>query len=405
MRIRYLLLLVLFGSVAYAGAQAKPFIPAQVFVGYSRLSNSFNGVPGSHQPLNGWNAAVAFADWHHLRFKLDASMYRGSNLGDPQHGFFIMGGWQYEANIHRERLYAEALAGEGGLNGSWYQADTSNYINGNSGTIASFAEFLGGGVDTPIGRHTAFRVEGGVQHSNFDPIEPISQSRAPYHLAGIPNYFGRLSAGIVWLPGSGSAVRSSHASSSHVPVESELIFETVNSFGHFHWYVSSWWSNLYIGGIEYDRHSWGRLIGARLDYSAEILPVVILRQPTVTDIWGNPLGAGATNREVVPGVGILPIGVRLLWRDGARIKPFFVAKAGMTGFTNKAFSQDASYENFCLDQSFGIQFRLTGRTDFRGGLGYMHQSNGFVVPSNPGLDELIYSAGLSYHLGRPQPAY
>lgn len=405
MRIRNLLLLALSFAPAYAGAQSKPYVPAQVYVGYSWLSNSFNGVPGSHQPLQGWEASLAFPDWHHLRFKLDTSMYRGNNLGEPQQAFFIMGGGQYERTIHRERVFAEALVGEGGLNGSWYKLNTSAYKNGNTGTIASLAEFLGGGIDTPIGRHTAFRVEGGVQHSNFDPITPTSQGSIPYHLAGIPTYFGRLSAGIVWLPGEGTAVRSSSESSTRTPVESELIFEGMSSFGHFKIFANSWWSNLYTGGIEYDRHSWGRFLGARLDYSAEILPVVILRQPTVTDVWGNPIGAGRLNREIVPGVGILPIGMRLLWRDGARVKPYYGIKGGMTGYTQKTFSEHASYENFSLDQSIGLQFRVTDRTDFRAGVGVFHQSNGFVVPSNPGLDEMNCNIGISYHLGRPQPTH
>jgi hypothetical protein len=404
MRIRYLLLLALFCSPACAGAQSQPYVPAQVYVGYSRLSNSFNGVPGSRQPLNGWDAAIAFPDWHHLRFKLDASMYSGNNLGDPQHAFFIMGGGQYEATFHRERFYAQALVGEGGLNGTWFSTANAGYNNGNTGTIASLAEFLGGGIDTPIGPHAAFRVEGGVQHSNFVPITPLPSGQ-PYHLDGMPNYFGRFSAGIVWLPRLGSAVRPSPTSGAHAPVESELIFEDVNSFGHFKIFANSSWSCLYTGGIEYDRHSWGTFIGARLDYSAEILPVVILRQPSLTDIWGSPIGVGRTNREIVPGVGILPIGMRLIWRDGARFKPYYVIKGGMTVYTQKAFSQDAAYENLCLDQSIGIQFRLTDRTDFRAGVGVLHQSNGFVVPSNPGLDEMNWNAGLSYHLGRSQPAY
>jgi Lipid A 3-O-deacylase (PagL) len=405
MRIHYLLLLALFCPSIDARAQSVSSPPLQIYGGYSWLSNSFNGVPGSRQALNGWNASGAFPQWHHLRFKLDYSMYRGNNLGEPQHAFLIMGGGQYEANLRRERFYAQALVGEGGLNGSWYKLNTADYKNGNTGTIASFAEFLGGGIDTPIGLRTAFRLEGGVQHSNFDPITPISQASVPYHVPGIPNYFGRLSAGIVWLPHPGSAVRSTPMPTARAPVDSELIFEDLNSFAHFRIFANSWWSYLYTGGIEYDRHSWGTFIGARLDYSAEILPLVILRQPTVTDLWGNPIGPGRTSREVVPGIGILPIGMRLIWRDGTRFKPYYVIKGGMTGYTHKAFSQDASYENLGLDQSIGIQFRLSDRADFRTGFGVFHQSNGFVVPSNPGLDEMNWNVGLSYHLGRSQPAY
>ena len=322
-------------------------------------------------------------------------MYRGSNRGDPQHAFFILGGLQYEVTRRRERAYVQALLGEGGLNGTWFSTANSGYKNGNTGTIASFAGFLGGGLDTPFGAHTALRIEGGVLHTNFDPIRPLPSGQ-PYHLSGIPNYFGRLSAGLVWIPHPGSAIRPSAPAVFRAPVESEIIFEGMNSVGHFRIFANSWWSYLTAGGVEYDRHSWGRFIGARMDYSAEILSLVVLRQPTQTDIWGNPR---STSHKIVPGIGLLPIGMRLTWCDGARFKPYYVIKAGVAVYTQKAFSQDAAYENFALDQSLGVQFRLHGRTDFRAGFGVFHQSNGFVVPSNPGLDEMNWNIGVSYHVG------
>ena len=51
-----------------------------------------------------------------------------------------------------------------------------------------------------------------------------------------------------------------------------------------------------------------------------------------------------------------------------------------------------------------MQLRLSDRTDLCAGFGVFHQSNGFVVPSNPGLDEMNWKAGISYHLGRLQPS-
>ena len=396
MRLRCLILLALFCPSAFLAAQPEPYSIAQIYVGYSYLSNSFNGVPGSRQPLNGWDAAIAFPGWRHLHFKLDYSMYRGNNLGEPQHAFFILGGGQYEATFHRERFYAQALVGEGGLNGSWYKSDTAAYMGGNSGSTASLAELLGGGIDTPIGLHTAIRVEGGVQHSNFDPNQPSTQRSVPFHLPGIPTYFGRFSAGIVWLPRWGAVERSSPTPAGRAPVESELAFEGLNSFGHFHIFADSWWSYLSSGGIEYDRHSWGNFIGAHLDYVAEFLPVVILRQPSKTTIWGGPL---SRSLATIPGVGISPIGMRMLWNDGGIVEPYYTVKAGIIVYTQKAFSQYAAYENFSLQQVVGMQFKFTGRWSFRAGFEVFHQSNGFVVPSNPGLDEMTYSAGLSCRLG------
>jgi hypothetical protein len=330
---------------------------------------------------------------------MDYSMYRGVNLGDPQHAFAIMGGGQYEVNFHRERFYAVALAGEAGMNGTWFKPDNGHYKNGNTGEIASFEGFLGGGADTPIASHAAFRIEGGVQHSNFNPITELPTGR-PYHLDGIPNYFGRISAGIVWTPRLGSAP----VPVSHAPVESEIIFEGQNSVGHFHIFANSWWSYLTTAGVEYDRHSWGKVAGAQVDYSGEVLPVVILRQPSKINRFGIPENHSKPN-DNVPGIAVLPIGVRLIWNDRGRIKPYYVIKGGMSGYTQKAFSNFASYENFALDQSVGMQFRVTERTDFRAGFGVFHQSNGFVVPSNPGLDEMNWNVGISYHLGKKAAQY
>jgi len=81
----------------------------QIYGGYTFLSNTINGVPGSRQPLNGWDAAVAFPAWHNLRFKIDTYAYRGTNLGAPQHPFFIMGGGQYTWRVRRESVFVEGL--------------------------------------------------------------------------------------------------------------------------------------------------------------------------------------------------------------------------------------------------------------------------------------------------------
>jgi hypothetical protein len=394
----FLLLFALVCPASYAADASRQPPPYQIYAGYSWFSNSFNGFSGHHQPLNGIYAGVAFPEWHHLRIKVDYSLFRGSNRGDPQNAFFIMSGGQYGGTWHRERFYVEAMAGEGAVNGTWFSSANAGYKNGNTGTIASFAEFVGGGMDTPISAHTAFRVEGGVQHSNFDPITPLSEKALPYHPAGLPDYFGRISAGLVWTPRLGSVKTAASQSASRHPVESELSLESLNSVGHIHLFSDEWFSNLNLAAVEYDRHSWGRVIGADLDYAGEILPVIILRQPSVTDVYGDRL---ALNRETVFGIGVLPVGARLMWFSHGHVKPFYGIKAGMTGYTKKVFSRYASYQDFALDQSVGVQFRLSQRMDLRTAFGFLHQSNGFVVPSNPGLDEMNWSAGLSYHLGRP----
>jgi opacity protein-like surface antigen len=181
------------------------------------------------------------------------------------------------------------------------------------------------------------------------------------------------------------------------PVESELIIEGQGSFGHFHIFADSWWSALYTGGIEYDRHSWNYFLKSQMDWSAEVLPLTILRQPTDTDAFGDPLSRA---QFINPGVGIFPVGLRMKWRYDKGWQPYIISKGGMLFFAHKALSKDAARENFSLQIGLGMQRRLTKRVDMRAGFEYFHFSDAFVVPSNPGLDSLAYNGGLVYHLGK-----
>lgn len=189
------------------------------------------------------------------------------------------------------------------------------------------------------------------------------------------------------------------ANSSKQPVESEVIIEGLVSYGQYRIFASGTGCHLYTAGIEYDRHSWGRFLGARADYTAEILPLVLLREPTKSSIFGNPQ---TTNRQIVPGLNISPIGFRLMWRDKGRVKPYLSAKGGMIGFTQKVVSQKSTYESFSLQEGVGVQLRMNERFDLRLGLfSDFHFSNAFIVPVDPGLDVMNANLGLSYHFGQP----
>jgi len=179
-------------------------------------------------------------------------------------------------------------------------------------------------------------------------------------------------------------------------VESEIIYEGQGSFGNYKIFAQGEDSKLFSSGVEYDRHSWGCLLKARVYYVAEFLPFVLLDQPAVLNYYGIP---ESTNKQLVPGIGITPIGFRLLWRDGKSIKPYLMAKGGFLVFSKKAESPNASYENISLQSDIGVQIRLNQRMDLRLGVGDYHFSNAFVVPSNPGLDVMSYTSGISFHLG------
>lgn len=389
---RSLLLLLVLCSLPWAAKAQTATAPYQISGSFNTLSNSFNGVPGSTHPLPGWSVGAAFPPWHNLRFVLDYTSFQGTNLGSPQHAQFPTAGVQYGHLIGRENIFAKALIGEGWMNSNWA-------ANGAIGTLGTFTAFTGGGIDTPLSRHFSLRFEGGMQYTNL-AFETSTTSNFPfYKIPGIPDEFARISTGLVWAPRLAKPVDED----TRLPVSpsaspaSEIAFEYESSFGHSHVEAGSWSSYLKVAGFEYDRNSWGRFIGARMDYVAEILPLTVLRQPAVEDEFGDPL---SHNFTAVPGLALAPVGLRMLWRDGRLFKPFFTAKGGVVAFTHKALSPDGAYLNFTLQEDLGFQLRLTRTWELRSGLGEFHFSNARQVPSNPGLDEMMYTVGLSYNLHR-----
>jgi len=174
-------------AVAYAETPAQERY--QVYGGYTYLSNSFNGVPGATQGLSGWDAAGEFPEYHGIRFAMDTFRYSGTNQGVPQKAMFIMAGAQFSRRIGRERAFLEGLAGNGNINEYWAPG-------GKRGEVNAFSAVLGGGVDTPLTRHIAFRVAGGYQHTSSEPIGQASL--IGYRVPGLPHSFARLTSGVVW---------------------------------------------------------------------------------------------------------------------------------------------------------------------------------------------------------------
>ena len=204
-------------------------------------------------------------------------------MGSPQHGQFPTAGVQYSHSIGRESIFGKVAFGEG-----WMNKDYA--ANGAIGTRASFTMYTGGGFDAPLDEHFSLRVEGGMQYTNF-ALETSTTSLFPYYrIPGLPSNFARVSMGLVWAPRLArpeSAV-TQLSGTPPAPPETEIAFEDEASFGHSHIEAGSWSSYLHVVGFEYDRNSWGKFIGARMDYVAEILPVTLLRQPAVEDEYGDP---------------------------------------------------------------------------------------------------------------------
>jgi len=393
-RKRYPLYLIMFLWPLISMGQTQNSARYQLYGGFGYFSNSFNGVPGKQASQLGWDSAIAARIWRNVRFKFDVSGESGQNDGASQKAMFFLAGFEDGLTVGRERFFAHALFGDVGITRYWGPKALP-------GGTASFAYLLGGGVDTPISRHFAIRVEGDLQHTNLYLVKSAARG-VPYRSPGLPRYMGRFSTGLVWTPRLGKAtgaVSGVDIGKKESP-ESDLVFEGRSSFGHYHILAGTWWSYLHAGGVEYDRNIWGRLAKARWDYTMEILPIAILRQPSKTDTWGDPF---SKSNLINPGVGISPFGFRLLWRDETRFQPYYIVKFGVIGFTHKTLSPYAAYENISFQQAVGVQYHVAGHWDFRTGVEDFHISNGFVVPNDPGIDEMMYDGGLVYHLGGKRP--
>lgn len=197
------------------------------------------------------------------------------------------------------------------------------------------------------------------------------------------------------------AVTNNRTAPPKEPVESEIGFEGFDSFGNYKIFAAGHDMKIFKGSFEYDRHSWGYFIGARLDYVGEITPAIFLNQAKKVSIWGNPFIY--SGRKWVYGGGIAPIGVRLLWRDHKTVKPFLIAKGGVIAFHEKTPCTQCTYEDFSLETETGFQVTVNPRFDLRMSIGDYHFSNAFLVDPNPGLDVMRAGVGISYHLDRPSP--
>jgi hypothetical protein len=184
----------------------------------------------------------------------------------------------------------------------------------------------------------------------------------------------------------------------HTP-ESEIALEGMVSYGNWQIFAAGTHEALYTGGFEYDRHSWGKFIGAQMDYAAEVLPLVFLKEPAVL----NPYGIDRSKRGdfvILHGLAFSPIGLRMEWWHNRAFKPYFTVMGGAIGFTQKALSPDASYYDFSLRESIGFYLRMSQRLDMRFGLfGDFHFSNAYITNYNPGLDVMNSSLAVSYHFG------
>jgi hypothetical protein len=181
------------------------------------------------------------------------------------------------------------------------------------------------------------------------------------------------------------------------PVQSE--FQIVGGFsvGNIHLFGYSDNRQIYPFGVEYDRRVRGSLAGLRLDYVAELLPVVLLNEPAQYKVDGTAL---TTARQIQYGAGFTPIGARILWRKPGQLQPYLIGKGGILYFRNRVLSTEGTHLQFSAEFGAGVEKAISNRIGFRVAYNDFHFSNGDIGRHNPGIDLMEMQAGLTLRLSR-----
>lgn len=195
-------------------------------------------------------------------------------------------------------------------------------------------------------------------------------------------------------------LQSAHGQQFSRPVEaapkSAFAFETGSSVGNIHICCYADDRRLSLYEIEYDRR-WGRFLGSQADYVGAVLPLVVVNEPAR---YGVDSRALTTARQNHYGVGLAPLGVRLMWRPEKSLRPYLVARSGVMYFPNRILSSESMKLNFFPQYGAGMEKSLASGLIFRLEYNDVHISNGDVARRNPGIDFMYINLGMAFQLHR-----
>lgn len=136
-------------------------------------------------------------------------------------------------------------------------------------------------------------------------------------------------------------------------------------------------------------HPMGHLLNARFDYMTELIPFFVLSEPKE---YGADSRALDTERKFVHGVGVSPIGARILWRPHSIFKPYLLGRGGILYFNDRVLSTRGTHLQFLAEFGAGVQIKIHPHTQLSFGYSFYHFSNGNIAARNPALDSnFIYS--------------
>ena len=133
-----------------------------------------------------------------------------------------------------------------------------------------------------------------------------------------------------------------------------------------------------------------------LKYTAEVVPVAIVRQPQQGHAMnGDPVDL-AGGRQRIYGAGISPLGLQMNFRRGSVLQPYINGTAGALYFAKNVPVADSSNFNFTFGFGAGVEIWYREDQSIILGYKYHHNSNGYTAPQNPGLDSNLFYVGFSW---------
>lgn len=153
--------------------------------------------------------------------------------------------------------------------------------------------------------------------------------------------------------------------------------------------------SLQLVGMQYVRNSFGHFGWMRIDYMAEVIPLIQLSEPAHYDKYANPVG---TEKTTINGADVVPAGARLLFAPESRWKPYLAGAGGVAYFSSPILSPRATRLNFSAEFGGGLQVEINQRTGLRFGYSTFHLSNGNTGHHNPALDTNLIYVGTVLHL-------
>jgi hypothetical protein len=140
-----------------------------------------------------------------------------------------------------------------------------------------------------------------------------------------------------------------------------------------------------LAGLGYEYRCWA-WPGISISYSGQIMPAAVMLEPD----------------HPVYGLAVTPIGFTADFGRRGRIYPFLEINGGIITSTEPIPINvtDATALNFLFDMGGGFKIRMGQRGALRLGYKFLHISNGFTTPVNPGVDNNVFYAGFSISPGR-----